>query len=103
MQLGATAHGADACLRAPVSMASWGQWMTSDDSSGQRVVRSARPAPSGGLAVMPGRWQRPHRPLVDRGDERTAIDGLLESVRLGLSAVLVLRGSQGAGKTTLLD
>lgn len=41
--------------------------------------------------------------LVDRGNERAAIDGLLASVRRGLSAVLVLRGNQGAGKTTLLD
>lgn len=45
----------------------------------------------------------PRPPLVDRGNERTAIDGLLASVRRGMSAVLVLRGCQGAGKTTLLD
>jgi hypothetical protein len=41
--------------------------------------------------------------LLDRIDERTSIDGLLDRVRQGMSAVLVLRGPQGAGKTRLVD
>src|SRR5262249_24054873 len=59
--------------------------------------------PSGGQAFMPGRWQRPRWPLLDRSSERTGLDDLLALVRRGFSGVLVLRGSHGVGKTTLLD
>jgi DNA-binding CsgD family transcriptional regulator len=41
--------------------------------------------------------------LVDREEERTTIDGLLDDARRGASGVLVLRGPAGIGKTSLLD
>jgi DNA-binding CsgD family transcriptional regulator len=41
--------------------------------------------------------------LLDRHDERAAIDRLLRDVRAGLSGALVLRGEAGIGKTTLLE
>jgi DNA-binding CsgD family transcriptional regulator len=52
---------------------------------------------------MPGRRQRPQRPLLDRSNERTEIDDLLAAVRRGMSGVLVLGGGHGVGKTTLID
>jgi hypothetical protein len=77
--------------------------MTSEASRQPRVAESAQPETSGGRVFRPGRWQRPQRLLLDRSTERARIDELVEVVRRGLSAVLVLRGCQGAGKTTLLD
>src|ERR1039458_6401493 len=41
--------------------------------------------------------------LVDREKECLRIDELLDSVRSGLSGVLVVRGQAGVGKTALLD
>jgi DNA-binding CsgD family transcriptional regulator len=41
--------------------------------------------------------------LVDRSNERAALDRLLADVRAGHSGVLVLRGEAGIGKTALLD
>jgi DNA-binding CsgD family transcriptional regulator len=41
--------------------------------------------------------------LVDRARERAALDNLLDAVRRGLSATLVLRGEAGIGKTALLE
>ncbi|HEY1917879.1 MAG TPA: AAA family ATPase [Streptosporangiaceae bacterium] len=41
--------------------------------------------------------------LYGRGSECATLDGLLERVRGGHSAVLVIRGEAGAGKTALLD
>jgi hypothetical protein len=46
---------------------------------------------------------RPRAALRGRGSERAMLDRLLESVRAGRSAVLVLRGEPGIGKTALLD
>jgi DNA-binding CsgD family transcriptional regulator len=40
--------------------------------------------------------------LLGRATEREALDGLLENVRGGQSAVLVIRGEAGVGKTALL-
>ena len=40
--------------------------------------------------------------LLGRASEREALDGLLENVRGGQSAVLVIRGEAGVGKTALL-
>jgi DNA-binding CsgD family transcriptional regulator len=40
--------------------------------------------------------------LLGRADERRALDRLLDNVRAGQSAVLVVRGEAGVGKTTLL-
>ena len=40
--------------------------------------------------------------LLDREAERSAIDGVLESVRGGFSSTLVIRGCIGVGKTALL-
>src|SRR5215470_9577299 len=90
-------------MRRPVSMEFWGQRMTSDASGKPRADPSRQAPSSGDPAFVPGGWLRPQRQLVDRGHERTAIDGLLDSVRWGLSRVLVLRGRAGAGKTTLVD
>jgi DNA-binding CsgD family transcriptional regulator/tetratricopeptide (TPR) repeat protein len=41
--------------------------------------------------------------LVDRVNERDALDQLVAGVRAGRSGVLVLRGEAGVGKTALLD
>src|SRR5918992_377739 len=40
--------------------------------------------------------------LLGRADERELLDRLLENVRAGQSAVLVVRGAAGVGKTALL-
>ena len=40
--------------------------------------------------------------LLGRASEREALDRLLENVRGGQSAVLVIRGEAGVGKTALL-
>jgi DNA-binding CsgD family transcriptional regulator len=47
-------------------------------------------------------WDRAAK-LVDRLDERDALDRLVDDVRAGQSRVLVIRGEFGVGKTTLLD
>src|ERR671931_783974 len=41
--------------------------------------------------------------LRGRRDECAALDGLLERIRVGQSAVLVLRGEGGIGKSALLE
>jgi DNA-binding CsgD family transcriptional regulator len=41
--------------------------------------------------------------LLDRLDERTVLEGVLDSARQGMSRVLVLGGEAGMGKTALLD
>jgi hypothetical protein len=41
--------------------------------------------------------------LIDRTDERGALDRLVGAVRAGQSPVLVLRGEPGVGKSVLLD
>ena len=40
--------------------------------------------------------------LIDRGAEKQALSGVLESVRQGMSGALVLRGEPGVGKSALL-
>src|SRR5215208_1620914 len=40
--------------------------------------------------------------LLGRADERELLDRLLENVRAGQSAVLIVRGEAGVGKTALL-
>ena len=77
--------------------------MNSDAGQEPGVDPTGQLRSSGDQVFMPGGWQRAQRPLVDRSTERARIDELLELVRRGLSAVLVLRGGQGAGKTTLVD
>jgi hypothetical protein len=45
----------------------------------------------------------PRTGLLDRRDERAAVDRLFDRARAGNSAVLVVRGEPGIGKTALLD
>ena len=40
--------------------------------------------------------------LIDRGAEKQALSGVLDSVRQGMSGALVLRGEPGVGKSALL-
>ena len=47
--------------------------------------------------------QQRGRAMVDRHQERAAIDRVLDAVREGFSGTLVLRGGPGTGKTTLLE
>jgi hypothetical protein len=58
---------------------------------------------SGAVAPLSGTWRLADRPLLDRENDRRAIDGVLGLVRQGFSSALVLRGDHGVGKTTLLD
>ena len=44
-----------------------------------------------------------HVRLIDRSAEKRAVDGVLGSVRAGVSRTLVLRGLPGVGKSALLD
>jgi DNA-binding CsgD family transcriptional regulator len=61
--------------------------------------------------MVAGDWPRPWQAdgqreefvLLDRRAERAAIDRVLDAVRNGLSATLVVRGGPGVGKTTLLQ
>ncbi len=58
---------------------------------------------SRGIDVRHRTGRRSGRALVGRARERQAIEALLDGVRGGKSAVLVLRGDAGVGKTALLD
>ena len=53
------------------------------------------------VAANPARHRLPHM-LRGRGGECATLDGLLEGVRGGRSAALVVRGEAGVGKTALL-
>ena len=75
--------------------------MSSSADGEPHVGLNAQRASSGSQVFVPGGRQRPRRQLLDRGDERARIDGLVDVVRRGFSAVLVLRGSPGAGKSAL--
>lgn len=41
--------------------------------------------------------------LINRGDERRLLDGVLRDVRSGQSRVLVLHGDPGVGKSALME
>src|SRR5437588_13108601 len=62
-----------------------------------------------GRLVQPTLWRNEPRPagggpvVLDRRQERAAIDRVLDTVRGGFSGALVLRGGHGVGKTTLLE
>src|SRR5215469_5109389 len=65
--------------------------------------------PVAGWLAQPTLWrqaggqQRRRLAMLDRYQERAAIDRVLDSARMGLSGTLVLRGGHGTGKTTLLE
>jgi DNA-binding CsgD family transcriptional regulator len=68
--------------------------------------------PVAGRLAQPTLWQhrklqtggrQPGPALLDRLPEREAIEGVLDAVRGGFCATLVLRGEHGTGKTTLLE
>src|SRR5271169_5576509 len=84
--------------------------------SGKDLVRMAGGddgKPTAGRLIQPTLWRtwprqadgRPRRgPVVlDRRQERAAIDRVLDAVRGGFSGTLVLRGGIGTGKTTMLE
>ena len=64
--------------------------------------------PVAGWLARPALWRQAggqqRRPgMLDRQQERAAIDRVLDAVREGFSGTLVLRGGPGTGKTTLLE
>src|SRR5215472_10928596 len=69
--------------------------------------------PLAGRLARPMLWRPALRPvsgrqqrgpvMLDRRQERAAIDGVLDFAREGFSGALVLRGGPGTGKTTLLE
>src|SRR5215469_2829759 len=64
--------------------------------------------PVAGLLAHPTLWrqaggQQRGAGMLDRQQERAAIDRVLDAARGGFSGVLVLRGEPGHGKTTLLQ
>src|SRR5215217_4725570 len=75
---------------------------------GERSPRASR-GPDLHIPAHPPRYAASRMPaprlpvLLGRASEREALDRLLENVRGGQSAVLVVRGEAGVGKTTLLQ
>src|SRR5215469_13105332 len=64
--------------------------------------------PVAGLLARPILWrqaggQQRGAGMLDRRQERAAIDRVLDAARKGFSGTLVLRGEPGHGKTTLLQ
>src|SRR5579864_907321 len=67
---------------------------------GRVPAGASQPGAAGRLTMRsPGRAVE----LIDRTDERAALDRLVGEVRAGQSPVLVLRGEPGVGKSVLLD
>src|SRR5689334_9732906 len=67
---------------------------------------SSQAAGAGGRGGTDGRRSQaagPHKEADDRLSERNMLDRLVEAVRAGQSAALVVRGDPGVGKTVLLD
>jgi DNA-binding CsgD family transcriptional regulator len=54
-------------------------------------------------SANPGRLRGRVTSLTDRRTERGTLEGLVDTVRAGESAALVVRGDPGVGKTALLD
>ncbi|HUA42037.1 MAG TPA: LuxR C-terminal-related transcriptional regulator [Streptosporangiaceae bacterium] len=80
----------------------WGV-VTADQRGGGSASSQERPAQSGTLGLLGGGRPGAGSGLLDRQAERSAIDGVLESVRRGFSSTLVIRGCIGLGKTALLQ
>lgn len=76
--------------------------MASNADGEPRVEVSTPLASWGNPESTPGRRDSRPRLLVDRINERNAIDDLLERFRDGLSGVLVLHGGAGVPNTTSL-
>jgi DNA-binding CsgD family transcriptional regulator len=71
------------------------------DSDGGTLVAGRQARPS--LRPQPGGRQQHGPRMLDRRQERAAIDRVLDSAREGFSGTLVLHGGAGTGKTTLLE
>jgi DNA-binding CsgD family transcriptional regulator len=72
---------------------------------GQSIHRLEAASPNGDRGLVSVAWEMAASlasRLLDRAHERDVLDRLLESVRGGQSAALVIRGQAGIGKTALL-
>ena len=57
---------------------------------------------AGPMTGDPGRRSRATE-MMNRRDERVALDQMIDEVRAGQSRALVIRGDPGVGKTVLVD
>src|SRR4051812_32435642 len=88
--------------RAPrgiTGVATPGTWVAGTSASGMRSLSGRSVAARLGPMAPDGRGP----PLLGRAEECAQLERLLDDVRAGSSAVLVVRGEPGIGKTALLN